>query len=74
MLEQLYSIINARYEDERAILLTTNIDDREELREQIGERTVSRLTEMCLQVPLFGHDRRDEVGVARRDPAGLPAV
>jgi DNA replication protein DnaC len=60
VLEELYSIVNARYEDERAILLTTNILDREQLCEQITERTVSRLTEMCDELPLLGDDRRME--------------
>jgi DNA replication protein DnaC len=58
VLEELYSIVNARYEDERSMVITTNILDREELCEQITERTVSRLTEMCNELPLLGHDRR----------------
>jgi DNA replication protein DnaC len=58
VLEELYSIVNARYEDQRSILITTNILDREALCEQITARTVSRLTEMCDELPLLGHDRR----------------
>jgi DNA replication protein DnaC len=58
VLEELYSIVNARYEDERSVVITTNILDREALCEQITERTVSRLTEMCDELPLLGHDRR----------------
>jgi DNA replication protein DnaC len=58
VLEELYSIVNARYEDERSMVITTNILDREALCEQITERTVSRLTEMCDELPLIGHDRR----------------
>jgi DNA replication protein DnaC len=58
VLEELYSIVNARYQDGRAIVLTTNISDRAALCEQITERTVSRLTEMCDDIPLFGHDHR----------------
>ena len=58
VLEELYSIVNARYEDERSMVITTNILDREALCEQITERTVSRLTEMCDELPLVGHDRR----------------
>jgi DNA replication protein DnaC len=46
VLEQLYSIVNARYEEERAVMITTNLDP-DALREQVGERTVSRLEEMC---------------------------
>ena len=58
VLEELYSIVNARYEEERSMVITTNILDREALCEQITERTVSRLTEMCDELPLIGHDRR----------------
>jgi DNA replication protein DnaC len=58
VLEELYSIVNARYEDQRAMVITTNILDRAALCEQVTERTVSRLTEMCDEVPLLGHDRR----------------
>jgi DNA replication protein DnaC len=60
VLEELYSIVNARYEDERSVVITTNILDREALCEQITERTVSRLTEMCDELPLIGHDHRME--------------
>jgi DNA replication protein DnaC len=64
VLEELYSIVNARYEDQRSIVITTNILDREALCEQITERTVSRLTEMCDELPLIGHDRRMEMRLA----------
>jgi DNA replication protein DnaC len=57
VLEQLYAIVNARYEAERAVLITTNLE-RAPLAEQIGERTVSRLEEMCDMVPFYGRDRR----------------
>lgn len=58
VLEELYSIVNSRYEDKRSIVITTNILDREALCEQITARTVSRLTEMCDELPLLGHDHR----------------
>ena len=58
VLEELYSIVNARYEEQRSMVITTNILDREALCEQISERTVSRLTEMCDELPLLGEDRR----------------
>ena len=58
VLEQLYALINARYEEERSVILTTNIEQREDLVDQIGERTVSRLQEMCDLIPLFGDDAR----------------
>src|SRR6201995_5822131 len=64
VLEELYSIVNARYEDRRSMLLTTNCLDREELCEQINARTVSRLTEMCDELPLLGHDHRMDVRTA----------
>jgi DNA replication protein DnaC len=64
VLEELYSIVNARYEDERSMVITTNILDREALCEQITERTVSRLTEMCDELPLVGHDRRMDLRLA----------
>jgi DNA replication protein DnaC len=58
VLEQLYTIVNTRYEDGRAIVLTTNLEDAE-LRGQIGDRTVSRLYELCGDpLPVYGPDRR----------------
>jgi DNA replication protein DnaC len=59
VLEQLYALVNERYEDRRSIMLTTNLTV-DKLEEQIGKRTVSRLTETCEQVALFGADRRLE--------------
>lgn len=57
VLEQLYALINERYEAQRSVLVTTNLQ-HDELEEQIGARTVSRLSEICDEVPLFGPDRR----------------
>jgi DNA replication protein DnaC len=60
VLEQLYSIVNARYEAERAIVATTNLMP-DELSERLGSRTVSRLVEICGDlIPLFGEDKRRE--------------
>jgi DNA replication protein DnaC len=60
VLEQLYSIVNARYEAERAIVATTNVMP-DELSERLGARTVSRLVEICGElIPLYGEDRRRE--------------
>src|SRR4051812_48300903 len=87
VLEQLYTIVNTRYEDGRALLLTTNLvgtgnGDEEghpaaPLRRQIGERTVSRIYEMCGEpLPLFGTDHRMEaewqLPAAAEEPAGAP--
>jgi DNA replication protein DnaC len=58
VLEQLYSIVNTRYEDGKALLLTTNLD-HEALKEQIGPRTVSRIYEVCGEpLPMWGDDQR----------------
>ncbi len=66
-----HTIVNTRYEDGRALLLTTNLD-HDALTAQIGARTVSRLYEMCGRpLPMFGEDeRRDRDFVL---PAGAPA-
>jgi DNA replication protein DnaC len=47
VLEQLYAIVDERYETQRAMVVTTNIVAEDELAEQIGQRTVSRLVEIC---------------------------
>jgi DNA replication protein DnaC len=83
VLEQLYTVINTRYEDRRAVVLTTNLIDKpaggdgeqpdRRLREQIGDRTVSRLYEMCgTPLPMFGHDQRLEKEWRLPEPA-VPA-
>jgi DNA replication protein DnaC len=64
VLEELYSIVNARYEEKRSIIITTNILDRDTLCRQITERTVSRLTGMCDELPLLGHDHRMDLRIA----------
>ncbi len=58
VLEQLYSIINSRYEEQRATLVTSNLD-YDELAAQLGERIVSRLEGMCGDpLPFYGEDAR----------------
>ena len=65
VLEQLYSIVNARYEAERAIVATTNLMP-DELAERLGARTVSRLVEICGDpLPLYGADKRQELPAQR---------
>jgi DNA replication protein DnaC len=60
VLEQLYAIIDRRYSDRRSIVVTTNLSEPE-LREQLGERTVSRLIEICGDpLELVGSDKRVE--------------
>ncbi len=61
VLEQLYAIVNERYEAQRSMVVTTNLDQLA-LEEQIGPRTVSRLVEICGDpLPLFGEDLRYRV-------------
>jgi DNA replication protein DnaC len=93
VLEQLYTVVNTRYEDRRSLVLTTNLinpdrrrpahvpedewDERPdaELRKQIGERTVSRLYEMCGDpLFMFGDDRRLEAQWDLPDPVATPAA
>ena len=58
VLEQLYALVNERYEAQRSLVVTTNLEEHE-LEEQIGARVVSRLVEMCGDpLPLFDEDRR----------------
>jgi DNA replication protein DnaC len=65
VLEQLYSIVNARYEAERAIVATTNLMP-DELAERLGPRTVSRLVEICGDpITLAGQDKRLEYRAER---------
>jgi DNA replication protein DnaC len=74
VLEQLYAIVNTRYEEGKAILLTTNLvtlQGDEALREQIGDRTVSRLYEICGEPKtMFGDDRRLQTTYTLPEPAG----
>jgi DNA replication protein DnaC len=65
VVEQLYAVINERYENQRPMLITSNakgeiIDEgQQQLEDQIGRRTISRLIEICGDpLPLFGPDHR----------------
>jgi DNA replication protein DnaC len=61
VLEQLYALVDERYESQRSIVVTTNLEQAA-LEEQIGARTVSRLVEICGDpLPLFGEDLRYRV-------------
>jgi DNA replication protein DnaC len=77
VLEQLYAIVNARYEEERSVVLTTNLETPEAMVEQLNERTVSRLREMCEVLPVLGADHRTrdpfEVDLPPGDLAGWGA-
>jgi DNA replication protein DnaC len=73
MIDTLFYILNGRYLAKRVTLITTNFEDvdrqtarsadslarKEFLVERIGQRLRSRLLEMCLVVPMKGHDFRE---------------
>ncbi len=79
VLEQLYLIVNARYEEQRSIVFTSDIDSDadgplmpapKELAEHVGARTYSRLLEMCGDPKLImGTDRRIDPDVPGAPPA-----
>jgi DNA replication protein DnaC len=61
VLEQFYTVINDRYQDERAVLFTADVEQPNDLAEHVGARTYSRVMEMCGDpIPMFGSDRRLE--------------
>lgn len=70
VVEQLYAVINERYENQRPMLVTSNAEGdvdkgQKQLEDQIGRRTVSRLIEICGDpLPLFGADHRYRVRAA----------
>jgi DNA replication protein DnaC len=81
MNDTLFYILNSRYLARRPTLITTNFQDvtareaaqadqlvrKEYLVDRIGQRLRSRLTEMCLRVPLDGEDFRERRQVASRN-------
>jgi DNA replication protein DnaC len=65
VVEQLYAVVNERYENQRPMLVTSNADGeiiaegQQQLEDQIGRRTISRLIEICGDpLPLLGADHR----------------
>ncbi|MFF3242325.1 ATP-binding protein [Streptomyces sp. NPDC002870] len=61
-------LINRRYNEMLPTLITTNLG-MADLREYIGDRVASRLTEMTDKVILDGPDRRRAIAAERRRPA-----
>lgn len=85
VMEQIYLIVNARYEQQRSIIFTSDVDSDEggplipnarELAKHIGARTFSRLMEMCGDpVVIAGEDKRLDFEVpGTRLPAAEPAA
>jgi DNA replication protein DnaC len=66
VLEQLYTVINARYQDERAVVFTADVMQPSDLAAHIGERTGSRLVEMCGEriIVMHGDDQRRKAQVS----------
>jgi DNA replication protein DnaC len=59
VLETFYTIVNDRYQDNRSIVFTADVNQPNELGRHIGDRTWSRLMEMCGDpVPMYGDDQR----------------
>ena len=65
VVEQLYAVVNERYENQRPMLITSNAEGeivaegQQQLEDQIGRRTISRLVEICGDPwPLLGADHR----------------
>jgi DNA replication protein DnaC len=59
VLEQFYSVVNDRYQDRRSIIFTADVPSPADLSKHVGDRTRSRLMEMCgEQIHMFGDDYR----------------
>jgi DNA replication protein DnaC len=59
VLEQFYTVINDRYQDRRSVLFTADVAQPPDLGRHVGDRTYSRLMEMCgEQIHMFGDDQR----------------
>ena len=62
-LEQVYNIINARYQKQKPIIITTNLDYKEMEKAQDNimlERIYSRILEICVPLKVDGTDKRKE--------------
>ncbi len=79
VLEQLYLIVNMRYEERRSIVFTSDVDSDEhgplepiprDLAKHVGARTFSRLFQMCGDpLVIMGRDKRID-----HDVPGVPGV
>ena len=76
VLEQLYTVINSRYQDERSVVFTADVKAPGDLGAHIGERSVSRLAEMCGErlIGIFGKDERTKMQVAPPAADAAPAT
>lgn len=75
--EELYIIINSRYEKKLPTVITTNCSFKE-LVEKVGERVADRLREMCLPIVITGESARpkkrklEEIGKLVLFPNSFP--
>jgi DNA replication protein DnaC len=59
VLQTFYSVVNDRYQERRSIMFTADVERPEALADFVGQRTYSRLMEMCGDpIPMFGRDHR----------------
>ncbi|MDQ3933820.1 MAG: ATP-binding protein [Actinomycetota bacterium] len=59
VLEQLYTIVNDRYQDRRSVIFTADVERLSDLEERIGHRTASRLIDLCGEpILMHGEDYR----------------
>jgi len=66
VMEQLYLLVNRRYERGYITFFTSNLTISE-LSEKLGDRTASRIAEMCEIYSLTGADRRITAAKARKN-------
>lgn len=62
-LEQIYNVINARYQKQKPTIITTNIDYQDMTKEQTDlmmARIYSRIIEMSVPLKIVGEDRRKQ--------------
>ena len=62
-LEQIYNVINARYQKQKPTIITTNIDYQDITKEQTDlmmARIYSRIIEMSVPLKIVGEDRRKQ--------------
>lgn len=64
--EQFYRVVNKRYEEALPTIFTSNLPVFE-LGDRLGDRTASRIVEMCDIYPLNGADRRIEAARTRKN-------
>ena len=54
-----YTVINDRYQENRSVIFTADVEQPPHLARYLGQRTYSRLMEMCGDpIPMFGPDHR----------------